>query len=641
MKGRRHLATAALLSLVAACQPETRRVLVLDLALSESGAVAAVAAPWRRAGYEVDYRRFYPHPTRADAGQYRVLILLGGLAPEAPSDALRPSDLAQLSEWVQDGGVVIVGYAGDGEGSLDRWMLNRWLAALGTGIAIGDSALRDSASRHAWITPRKDGPVRGGGVLAFPAGRNHPLIAPRGAVLASAAQAPAIAAVRVEDGLVVVASRHALGSLGAEVRVSTAPFLAGSESARTRTFFVALARWILRPAEWAHVPPARPPEALDLSGPPRELSAVPQTDAPPAGATTEALTGPIEPTVPTLPAWTRRQGFRVLREDGAMRPGMLPSARARALDSLVEFMEAGSLTALWMRAAVAPLADTTLSQQWERDVLRASWKQVGERLQTTSIRWLLHFDLSEARVPPDTAELDAWADRVARWPALDARLWDDVLRPANRALARLAADQPDVAAGIVLELPSYGMGAGFSEATFRVGLEGTPGDSAWKGSLQDVPARARFDSLLERGRLAAFYAALERAVAQRALVLRNDLRRIAPGRSFGIRVSRPTLDWFTNGLVAGLGDSATAVWLFTDEARNTHSGAVIPIVRLTPGQFTGARSRLADVIFGPNGGFWLDGHAGQGAAGGAPDSLARLVRRLSRDARLPEAPARR
>ena len=578
-------------------------MLVLDLALSEPPAVAAVAAPWLRAGYQVDYRRFYPHPTRGDAAQYRVMVLLGGIAPEAPSDALRPSDLDQLTQWVQDGGVLIVGYAGDREGSLDRWMLNRWLDAIGTGIAIGDSVLRDSTLPQPWITPLKNGPVRGGGLLPFPAGRNHPLIAPAAAALAHAAGAPVMAAMRVGDGLMVVASRHALAALG------TPSLPADQYLLRTRTFLVALARWTLRPAEWAQVPPARRRRVVDLAQPPRALSAVPTPDAPPAGAASEALAAAVDADLPALPAWTRRQGFRVLREDGPMRPGILPSARARVLDSLVEFVEAGALTALWTRAAATPLTDTTRSQQWERDVLRATWKQIGERLQTTSVRWILGVDLQDTRLPRDTVELDARGDTVAPWAALDARLWDEALRPANRAVARMAAEQHDLVAGIVLELPSYGMASGFSEPTFRVGLEGVPGDSAWKAALFTVPAPARFDSLLERGRLAAFYAALERAVAQRAGVLRSDLRRIAPGRSFGIRVSRSTLDWFTQGMIQGLGDSAAAVWIFTDESGSAPArGAVIPIMRLTPAHVRAAAGgRLAT-----DGGFWLDGLGGVG-----------------------------
>ena len=98
--------------------------------------------------------------------------------------------------------------------------------------------------------------------------------------------------------------------------------------------------------------------------------AVPAVAAAPAGAPTEPLVEPAAAELPSLPAWTRRQGFRVLRDDGPMRPGLLPSQRARMLDSLIEFMEAGALSAMWTRSGVTPLTDTTRSQQWERDVLR-------------------------------------------------------------------------------------------------------------------------------------------------------------------------------------------------------------------------------------------------------------------------------
>jgi len=548
---------------------------------------------------------------------------------------------------VARGGVLVLGYAVDGEGSPDRWTLNRWLEALGTSITIGDSVLRDTAPApragvdpQPWVTPQGDGPVRGGGLLPFPAGRNHALSAPASALLAGAAGRPVMAGTRLGDGLIVVASRHALAALGPELRTSTAPFLGGQELERTRTFLVALARWTRRPAEWARLPPTRRRRPLDLTNPPRPLSAVPAPQAAPPGASVAPMSDPVPVDLPALPAWTRRQGFRVLRDDGPMRPGLVPSARARILDSLVEFMEAGSLTALWTRAGATPLADTTRSQQWERDVLRAAWKQMGERLQTTSVRWLPGVDLRDSRLPRDTVELDPRGDTVALWAALDPRLWDEAIRPASRAVARLAAEQADLVPAMVLELPSYGMGAGFGEPTFRVGLAAVPGDSAWKATLLTLPPAARFDSLLERGRLDAFYAGLERAVAQRATALRTDVRRFAPGRTFGLRVGRPAFDWFVLGLLRGLGDSTAPVWLFTEESRTESPGvAATPVLRLVPAHLPAPSwGRLGDVVFAQNGGFWLD-EIGRPEA--APDSLARLVRRLTREARLPEAPARR
>ena len=107
------------LGLSAACQTESRRLLVVDFTLADPLTLEATAAPWHAAGYRVEYRRFYPHLTRQDLTRYRTVLVLGGREPESPSDALSIGDLAILSEWVHRDGVVVLGYT-DGNVSLDR-----------------------------------------------------------------------------------------------------------------------------------------------------------------------------------------------------------------------------------------------------------------------------------------------------------------------------------------------------------------------------------------------------------------------------------------------------------------------------------------------------------------------------------------
>src|SRR5881275_3019739 len=140
--------------LLCACQPQARRLLVLDLALSEPTLLNGTVQPWRDEGYNIEYRRFYPHLARADLDRYRVLLFLLGREPEAPSDALTVGDLALLTEWVLRGGVAVLGYDADGEGYLDRWTTNRWLDFLGTGISIGDRLLEDTTTRALTTTGR-------------------------------------------------------------------------------------------------------------------------------------------------------------------------------------------------------------------------------------------------------------------------------------------------------------------------------------------------------------------------------------------------------------------------------------------------------------------------------------------------------
>jgi formylglycine-generating enzyme required for sulfatase activity len=269
------LALATLLG----CQPSARRVLVLDLALSDPALIAGTAAPWTAAGYAVDYRPRHPHLTRADLPRYGVVVLLGGLTPERWSDALSGGDLALLTEWVPRGGVLVFGYAGDGDGGLDRWVMNRWLAAMGAGIAIGADVLQDTGSTATGAhgthpTARAvPGAFDHSGLAPFPAGRNHALsvrapaqalarapatafVQRPGTDVLSRGNAPVVAASRVVQGLVVVASRHLLGAVGSEVRAVAASPLVRDSLAATHRFLVALARWTRHPAEWATIPPA-------------------------------------------------------------------------------------------------------------------------------------------------------------------------------------------------------------------------------------------------------------------------------------------------------------------------------------------------------------------------------------------------
>src|SRR5947207_6500159 len=180
----RPAARLSVLLLLAACQPQARRLLLLDLALSDPVVLNGTALPWVDAGYTVRYRRFYPHLTRGDLPQFRTLVLLLGREPEAPSDALTAGDLALLDEWVRRGGVVVLGYDADGEGYLDRWTANRWLEFEGAGIAIGDRLLEDTTVRpppptttgrpQPWAEARAVGDEPLGSVYdPFPLDRNH------------------------------------------------------------------------------------------------------------------------------------------------------------------------------------------------------------------------------------------------------------------------------------------------------------------------------------------------------------------------------------------------------------------------------------------------------------------------------------
>jgi hypothetical protein len=660
------------LLLLAACQSQARRLLLLDLALSDPVVLGGTAQPWRDAGYTVEYRRFYPHLTWADVGRYRTVVVLLGREPEAPSDALTMGDLALLNEWLGRGGVVVLGYDGDGEGYLDRWTANRWLESRGAGIAIGDRVLEDTTAPV--LTTGRSQPsaaartVRGGPLGSvydpFPLDRNHVVVVrdrlqllaatsrhafvrtPRG--IAARGDTGIAAAARIGGGLVVVISRHALGALGPQFRPSARPLLPLDALADTRAFLTALARWTRRPAEWAHVPPAAHGERLALQDAPLPVEVLPPPVAPPRGADTVGL--PLVPdkqlaAAPNVPDWLREQGMRVFWTPLlTAREGRRGPRAAASLDSIVTFLDAGGFNLL--AGDADPQGADSLRARWEeRDAVRRAWGDAVKALQPTSVAWIPVFVVGEARVPPTLADSSRGirGEALSAPCVLDSALWTEGFAPASGALARLAADQRNlvIALGVDLgdsrESPSggrgYGMGQEFCDAAWRQGLTRL----VRRGELDSLPYSQRYGVLRDAGLLPLYYRALEDLVAGRAAALRDRVLRQRRDLYFAFRLPQAPADWFSLGLLRGFGLADRPLLLFTPEVRTREILALlrarglnaVHAVELAPA-FLRARdlAGLRYVAFNENDGFWLREFYGGPAAGGAGGGGGRGGRRV-------------
>ncbi|HLQ59985.1 MAG TPA: hypothetical protein VK113_10755 [Gemmatimonadales bacterium] len=599
-----------LLVLSAACQTEARRLLVVDLTLADPLTLEATAAPWHAVGYRVEYRRYYPHLTRQDLDRYRTVVVLGGREPEGRSDALTIGDLAILAEWIRRDGVVVLGYAEAG-GALDRWIMNQWLAAQGAGIAIGTGAGAGAGAGAQLLdaTPLPHSALDNAGFAPFPAGRNYPLqIRDRSQTLARASGTALVAASRVQDGLIVVASRSLLASADAD--------------ARARDFLVALARWTRRPAEWASIGAATRPALLRLADGPQQVTVHAPPRAPPAGAAAIVLPQPAstnrdDPVV--VPSWINRQGMRVLWSRFT-----LPS-----LDSLLGFVEVAALNALATTIPEPAVADT--------ESTRNLWKITADRLQATSLRWFPAISLFA--IPSQGAnEVDRHGNLTPIACGLDSLYWRGAVRPTYRTLARLGGTRPppEVIAGVALDLDSamsYFRGSGFCDADYRAGLAALGLDRAEMERLAGLPPPVRYDTLLERGWLSGYFEGLEAAVAERAVALRGELRRLRPDLRFAFHASEVPADWFTLGLLRGFSspDAPVLLWLKDRRGRallrrfRERNVFALSAVGLRPDRVTFAPSewpRLRFTAFSEHAGFWLDG--------AATDSLGRLIRRFTK-----------
>jgi hypothetical protein len=313
---------------------------------------------------------------------------------------------------------------------------------------------------------------------------------------------------------------------------------------------------------------------------------------------------------PVVPGWIARQGMRVLWSKYTL-PGM---------DSLLAFVDAAALNALATVVPVAALADTVTT--------RNIWRLTVEKLQTTSLRWFPAVPLAE--IPTLAAdELDHYGDLVAAPCGLDTAFWRSALRPTYRALARLGGARPDLIAGVALDLDSAASryaGSGFCEADFRVGLSALGLDPAETERLAALPPVARYDTLLERGFLGRYFEILEGAVAERAVTLRAELRRLHPDLRFAFRATQAPADWFTLGLLRGLSTRDAPVLLWTRERtpRYDAQGIVaLSAIMIDPEHVSASElGRLRTLVFAEHDGFWL--------RRAAPDSVGRLIRRLAK-----------
>jgi len=665
--------SVALVCLLSACQPQATRLLLLDLTLSEPAVLNGTAQPWRDEGYHVEYRRFFPHLTRADLDRYGTLIVLLGREPEAPSDALNTGDLALLTEWVLRGSVVVLGYDADGEGYLDRWTANRWLDFVGAGISIGDRLLEDTTGRtptttghpQPWAEARAVGDEPLGSVYdPFPLERNNVVTArditqvlavtsrhafvraPR--VPAPRPRAAVAAAARVGDGLVIVISRHALGTLGPQFRPSTAPILQLDALARTRAFLTALARWTRRPAEWAHIPPAAhaTPLVLTEAPVPVELASPPGT--PPREVDTMSLPVPADPKLAhatSVPDWLRQQGMRVLWTSLlATRDGRRVVRSGASLDSIVSLLDAGGFNLL--AGDAGPESTDSLHTRWdEREAVRRAWADAAKRLQPTSVAWIPVLDLGNARHAAADSSRGARGEALPEPCALDSTLWSDGLTSAYGALARLAADQRTLVIAIGLDLGGprgYSMGQDFCDAAWRRGLAGLTRGIQGGERLDTLPFPARYPALRDAGLLPRYYRALEDEVAARAAVLRDRVLKQRRDLYFAFRLTQPPADWFTLGLLRGFALPDRPILLFTSEVRtrellalyHAHGLNLAHAVALAPAALRARdATSVKQLVFTESDGFWVSTEEPVGAGPAwrlPPDSLGRLLRRLAR-----------
>src|SRR5260370_2481860 len=164
------------------------------------------------------------------------------------------------------------------------------------------------------------------------------------------------------------------------------------------------------------------------------------------------------------------------------------------------------------------------------------------------------------------------------------------------------------------------MGSGLCEGDYGVGLAALGWDRGEVARLAMLPPVVRYDTLLERGWLRAYFQGLEASVAARAALLRDELRRMHPDLRFAFHARAIPADWFSLGLLRGFSSPQAPVLLWLRERRRRallhryqeRDIFALSALGLEPERATFAPSewsRLRYATFSDHAGFWLDGAA--------------------------------
>lgn len=139
------------LTALAYAQPSAPpRMLVIDYAMGYPEENAGVMSVFTEAGFEVDYRQYYPALVQEDAERYDAIVLMGG---GVPGMSLQESDLA--INFVLRGKVLILAVPSDAAtggsrpsdaGVHDRYMFNRILNRLNVGLYVLAPSIEGGAS---------------------------------------------------------------------------------------------------------------------------------------------------------------------------------------------------------------------------------------------------------------------------------------------------------------------------------------------------------------------------------------------------------------------------------------------------------------------------------------------------------------
>jgi hypothetical protein len=589
--------------------PDARQVaLLVDFEMRPAVMWGAVTDGLEEAGWQVRYRRWYPHVTAQDVepGTYELILVAAGRSPAAPSPRMRMAELDNLEAFSNAGGGLVLltesGWEDTIFGENEWFVFNRLLERLQLPVR----AARNTLVGNVWLSNGGDPPLHEPTPYSYPGSLEwtldlsiaHPVLqhpALTGGADFALGWAPTL--VCEGDDVAVLAHADARAIVwqtldqGAnqivfpEVPMPIAAVTLGPGGGPVALMPVSAALLSVH-TERASDEPALNPE-LGQS----------------AGEFTGRVLGHVASLVddPTLHeplggcSFTLRHGmFSVEAEGYPARNPFVMSVRAHVPPSSVELPLAPP-SGDHMEMEFVPSEETAVPDWFVQGKAHLGYSDFGDglpsQIENATAHGMNAFMISvhppwmeDDQREPYAAVLDAAEEHDAtiffgaiavglldeeeragaakpggaNGEVLDVPaptgdvFWDAGVEPFVMGVARAAAADPRIR-GVHLDLELYGA----SSLSFHRGHLTGPAEwaviTAALGDGEDVPGPQRLTWLVDRGYVRTANEALADAVADRARALRDAARAIAPDLEFMLYSVSVSTGWFYEGLMRGLG----------------------------------------------------------------------------------------
>lgn len=597
------------------------KALILDLDMRPWQTWSPLQQVLGELGFAAEYRRFFPHVVASDRAAYQWIVVAGGAGPAQPTELLRGSDVAQLSQFVQSGGLLTLaarnGWQDSGRGDVDLAAMNALLDQLQVPVRIGRNTLVGWVAAGEGKKPPLH-PATAGSYpstlewtldwpLAVPvAGAPLPAdLAPFALGVAPALQcagqdlellaattpdvilwqtqgnsdqkitlpnkALPLAVLAKNAGTVLVLPRSLLTMTTSTGDASDKPILDLKQLDAT----AAMARALLaRQAAVAKDPKVFAPNGCQSGPSPLPKPAPPlwpgakslpdagsQLPVPPPFAPPLVQTAPppANPDVP--PAWFVNGRARMGWLSQLPKPQMAATmafAKARGIDPFIVGVDAQVLALQADSTATAPSG-----------VLA----DLADAATSTGTTVLLQTGWKGLLGAKNGALVGAHGQTLEAPGPLEAAFWQKSVAPVLRGAARVRSWVPAVA-GVLVDTELYGssaltvaQGMAFDAAAWQLlSAELAKHDSSLAAQAQAVPASQRWLWLGERGLWQFHLDALQAAVAGYAAQAAGEARQIAPDLQLAMYM--PLLDdgWYARGLWQGWGTAERPVLALSYDA---------------------------------------------------------------------------